>query len=351
MQGYTLIMAKQIFLIFKWLLIFALIVGVAGSVFVAIKLNRPSTDFSAARDFEVKKNETAGQIVSRLAAESLIRNELTMEIYLRLKNAENKLQAGIYILDSNMTIPEIVQILSQGLVKASGLRLTVIEGWSVTDIAQRLENLTIMQREEFTEAAAGNYAEFAFLNIKPADANLEGFLFPDTYLIKEGSSGETVARKMLENFGSKVPAEITYDALILASIVELEVGRNFKTGTRLTDQDLQMLTEERRIVAGIFLNRLEIGMGLESDATINYITGKNNPQSLLEDLKIDSPYNTYKYRGLPPTPIGNPSLDSINAVLHPADTDYLFFLTEPDGTAHFGHTLEEHSANRMKYLE
>ncbi len=364
-------MVKNLFAILKWLLIFALLVGTAGSVFVAIKLNRPLTTLSAARDFEVKKGERAGEIVDRLAAEKFVRNKLVMQIYLRLKGAEDKLQAGVYILDSNLTIPEIVQILSQGKVKASGLRFTVIEGWGINDIAQRLENLTIMQREEFTEASGlprvqnsglpDYVADFSFLKSLPAGASLEGFLFPDTYLIKDGSSGEAVVRKMLENFGRKVTEEMIssaeqqnrkfYDVLILASIMEREVGRNFKTGTKLTSQDLEKISEERKIVAGIFMNRLKIGMALESDATVNYITGKNNPRAEIADTKIQSPYNTYQNRGLPPTPIGNPSLDSISAALHPADTDYLFFLTEPDGTAHYGKTLQEHKRNRARYLE
>ena len=363
-------MAKNLFAILKWLVIFSLLVGAALSVFVVVKLNQPSTTFSAARDFEVKKAETAGEIVGRLVADKLVRNGLVLEIYLRLKGAEDKLQAGAYILDSNMTIPEIVQILSQGRVKASGLRLTVIEGWSITDIAGRLENLSIMQRQEFIEAAGlprvpnsrlPDYgAEFEFLKSKSVGASLEGFLFPDTYLVKDGSGGEAVVRKMLENFGQKVTSEMRaeaaaqhrsfYDVLILASIVELEVGRNFKAGTKLTAEQIATLQQERELVAGVFMNRLRAGMALESDATVNYVTGKNSPRPELADLKIQSPYNTYQTRGLPPTPIGNPSLDSIKAALEPAQTDYLFFLTEPDGTAHFARTLEEHKQNRAKYL-
>jgi len=362
---------KQILSLLKWVIILILIAGAALAIFVAIKLGQPATTFSAARDFEIRKDETAGQVVERLAAGKLVRNELIMEIYLRWKKAEDKLQAGVYLLDSNMTIPEIVQILSQGRVKTSGLRLTVIEGWTVRDIATRLENLGLMQAEQFTESAGLPLAltndlpdyekEFTFLKSKPPGASLEGFLFPDTYLIKEDASGEAVVRKMLENFQSKFTQAMRediarqnrnfYDALILASMVEREVGRNFKTGAKLSDSVLAAMQQERRLVAGVFLNRLRLGMGLESDATINYITGKKTPRASLEDTKIDSRFNTYKYRGWPPTPIGNPSLDSILAAITPADTDYLFFLTSPDGTAYFGRTLEEHNQNRAKYLQ
>lgn len=342
---------KNIISLIKWLAVLLCIVVISLAIFVSIKLKAPATTESLPRDFEIKKGEHAGEIVNRLASGQLIRNELLMEIYLRWKNAEDKLQAGVYILDSNMTIPEIVQILSQGRVKATGIRLTVVEGAAIRDIAMRLENLGLMQAEQFTEAAALEYSGFEFLKLKPGGASLEGFLFPDTYLVKDEEAAEAVVKKMLENFGRKVPADLTYDQLILASIVEREVGRNFKTGTKLSATDYKNLSEERRIVAGIFTNRLRLGMGLESDATVNYVTGKKTPRPSLEDLRVDSPYNTYKYRGLPPTPIANPSLDSIMAAMSPADTEYLYFLTEEDGTAHFGKTLSEHAANRAKYLE
>src|SRR3989344_5591067 len=341
----------KILSLLKWLIILALIVAASVAILVSIKLKAPATTESLPRDFEIRKGDTAGQIVNRLQDEKLVRNKLLMGIYLRWKNAEDKLQAGVYILNSNMTIPEIVQILSQGKVKASGLRVTVIEGWGIRDIATRFENLGLAQTEEFTEAAGlplvlendlPDYSQYDFLKHKPAGASLEGFLFPDTYLAKEDSSAETIVRKMLDNFGSKVtPQMITeiekqnrklYDVLILASLVEREVGRNLKTGTKLTEQQIKTLAEERRLVAGAFMNRLKLGMALEADATVNYITGKKTPRAALEDLNISSPYNTYLNRGLPPTPIGNPSLDSIRAAISPADTDFLFFLTAPDGT-------------------
>ncbi len=359
-RGYNEGMFRNIVSLIKWFLFLAVIISAAFATLIFIKLGQPATTYSYSRDFEIKNGDTAGEIISNLKTAKLVRNALLMKIYLRAKKAEDKLQAGIYILDSNMTIPEIVQILSQGRVKASGVRLTVIEGQNVRGIAQRLENLGLMQAEQFTEAAGlpgvpnnqlPDYSHFEFLKSKPQGASLEGFLFPDSYLVKEDSDAESVVRKMLENFGHRAPSELTYDQLILASIVEREVGRNFKTGTKLSDEQLKTLQEERRIVAGIFTNRLKANIGLESDATLQYVTGSSSSRATIEETKIDSPYNTYKYRGLPPTPIGNPSLDSMEAALSPADTEYLFFLTEGDGTAHYAKTLEEHVQNRAKYLE
>lgn len=351
--------------IVKWVLILVVVVGLALAVYAAVKLNQPATTTSTSQDFEIKKGEHAGLVAHALAQQKLVSSELLLKLYLRFKNAEDKLQAGIYALDSNMTIPEIVQTLSQGKVKASGVRLTVVEGWTVVDIATRLQNLGIMQVEQFTRVAGVNphdfSSEFEFLKHKPPGASLEGFLFPDTYLVKPDSDAVDSSRKMLENFGRKVTANLFeevmgqkrnfYDVLVLASMIEREVGRNYKPGTKLSDADIDALQKERRLVAGVFLNRLAIGIALESDATVNYITGKKTPRASLEDIKIDSPYNTYKYRGLPPTPISNPSLDSIMAAINSADTDYLFFLTSEDGTAYFARTLQEHKRNRELYLD
>lgn len=348
----------------KWIIILLIVIGVAFFIYVAVKLNQPAATTSHPQDFEIQKGERAGQIVSRLGAQKLIRSELLLKIYLRYKNAEDKLQAGSYLLDGNMSIPDIVEILSQGRVKAAGKKITVIEGWSSADISAALDGEGIVARDEFLkfvrQPPADLLAEFAFLAAKPKASGVEGFLYPDTYLLKPGSNAEAVARKMLVNFDRKLTEELRleitrqnkklYDVLILASIIEREVGRNVKKGTPLSSEEKAKLTEERRVVADIFWKRLEIGMALESDATISYLTGRKGARATLEELKIDSPYNTYKYRGLPPTPIANPALDSIKAAIYPAQTDYLFFLTAPDGTAYFARNLEEHITNRQKYL-
>ena len=166
---------------------------------------------------------------------------------------------------------------------------------------------------------------------------------------------------MLANFDKKLTPDLRmqiknqgrmiYEVVTIASIVEREVGRNFKTGTKLSSADSAKLSEERRIVAGIFYNRLKSRMPLDSDATLNYITGSNSARATLDELKIDSPYNTYKYRGLPPAPIANPSLDSILAAISPTRTDYLYFLMDESGQAHYAKTLTEHARNRDLYLK
>ncbi|MDP3993522.1 MAG: endolytic transglycosylase MltG [Candidatus Doudnabacteria bacterium] len=351
--------------VFKWLFMLAAVAGLAFFVYAVVKINRPATTTSQPADFEIKAGATTKQVAADLESQGIISRGFLFDMYIRFQGAENKLQAGLYSLDSNMTITKIVGILTQGEVKGSGERFTVIEGWRIEEIALSLEAKAFLKKEEFTEAvskpSADLAAEFEFLETRAAHKSLEGFLFPDTYILKQGMSADEIARKMLQNFDAKFSQDLReeiakqnrklYDVLILASLVEREVGRNVARGTTLSQADRERIAEERRVVAGIFLNRLRIGMALESDASISYITGRRGPRATFEEIKIDSPYNTYKYRGLPPTPIANPSLDAIKAAINPADTDYLFFVTAPDGTAYFGKTLDEHIRNRQRYLE
>ncbi len=203
---------------------------------------------------------------------------------------------------------------------------------------------------------------------KEAAGDLQGFLYPDTYRFfrdikdRKVTTSEEAAKividKLLSTFGQRIPdnADLMakksglknfYQAVILASIIEKETGR-----TALTAAQKNSLEEERKIIAGIFYNRLNINMALESDATVNYITGKKDPAVLLADTKIKSPYNTYQNTGLPPTPICNPSLSSIMAALQPEESDYLYFLhDQTTGKAYYGKTYDEHLANKQKYLK
>lgn len=354
---------KEVIKVITWFLILLSVVVFAIFIYGVIKIRQPITTDSRPQTFEVAKGQTSKQISKSLSSQNIIGHDLLFRIYIWSKGAEGKLQAGTYTLDSNMNIPEIVRVLSLGQVKSSGVRVTVVEGWSAKDIGKRFENLSLITSEQFLDAVQNknNFVEeFDFLNNTPVSASLEGFLFPDTYVFKDSANSDEIIRIILKNFGNKITPEIMeqikkqnrnlYEVLILASIVEREVGRNLKQGSILTDQDRVVLAQERRIVSSVFLNRLRIGMALESDATLNYVIDMGRSRATFEDLKIDSPYNTYKNKGLPPTPISNPSLDAILSVVNPAQTDYLFFLTSPDGKAYFAKTLSEHIQNREKYL-
>jgi len=168
-------------------------------------------------------------------------------------------------------------------------------------------------------------------------------LFPDTYRVFRDASISDIVKKILDNFNQKLTSELRFEIksqgknihqiLTLASILEKEVS---------TDQD-------RKLVAGIFYKRLELGMPLQADSTVNYVTGKDSSRASAKDLEIDSPYNTYKYRGLPPGPISNPGISSILAAIYPSSNNYLYFLTTPDGQVIYNETHDQHVIDKAKY--
>ena len=240
--------------------------------------------------------------------------------------------------------------------KAEEVTITTIEGWTIEETGEYLEEQGMFSKAEFIDAL-NKFDETEFpLLARPENKDLEGYLFPDTYRFAKEATPDEVITKMLANFSSRLDSIgisaddaqnkefnglTLYEILTLASIIEQESGGNGSTTGDLSLQD------ERNLVASVFYNRLEIGQALESDATVNYITGKDSPGVSAEDLQTDSPYNTYKYSGLPPGPISNPSLGSIKAAINPAESDYLYFLhKQPSGEVVFSKTFEEHKANK-----
>ncbi len=246
--------------------------------------------------------------------------------------------------------------------------ITIKEGWKMTDIAEYLEKEGIVKKEIFLKTANDfSTKDYPNVHSRPKGATLEGYLFPDTYRIFDyRQSVKTVdstdisreiLTKLLDNFSKKLTNEIIlatkqrgltiHELVTIASIVERETGRN-----AISEEQKKSLLEERKIVSGIFYNRLEIGMPIQSDATVNFATGKNLPSPTLEDLEINSPYNTYKFKGLPPGPISNPSSMSLEAVAFPTATNYFFFLHEQTtGKPIYSKTFEEHVKNKFIYLK
>lgn len=255
--------------------------------------------------------------------------------------------------------------------KVEEVTLQTIEGWNVSEVADAVEDAGLGSKKDFLKTLMDFDFSSYPLVAKNSNRDLEGFLFPDTYRIAKNSSLETVIGKMLANFGNRVstlgvmpdkqnfvipgyesltvnggdgkPGMSLYDIITLASIIEQESG-----GKGAVGNEGLSLQEERALVAGVFYNRISVGMALESDATVNYLTGKNTPSASLMDLEVNSPYNTYKNSGLPPGPICNPSLGSIKAALNPGKTDYFFFLhKQPSGKVDFSKTFEEHVRKKL----
>lgn len=312
---------------------------------VHYRANTLQSENSTAQNFTVAEGDDIVVIGQRLAEEDLIANRFYFYYYVWQHKLRGKFHSGTYEMAAHSTIAEIVYKLttsSEALIeKEKDVRITFPEGFTTMEMAQRLnenglpgDDFLAMSRKPSNDLLQ----KYPFLS---TDASLEGYLFPDTYFFAPTASAEDIVEKMLENFDDKIDRSVReritqkdkslHEMLIFASVIEGEVSSG----------------DDRRIVAGIFKNRLDIGMPLQSDATIDYIKGVPEVKHSQEDVEIDSPYNTYKYPGLPPGPINNPSLSSIEAAIEPADTEYMYFLNNAiTGETVFSRTFEEHVANK-----
>jgi UPF0755 protein len=277
----------------------------------------PKEKISSPKIFSVEKGQGLFEIGENLEKEGLITSKIFFDFYVFLVGKQRNLQAGKFLLSSSMNIPQIAQkIISGDIAK---MKVTIPEGFTVKEIEE-------------------------MLSIKLPGENLEGYLFPDTYYFPIDVSGEEVVKIMRENFEKKISpykeeieksGRSLQEIITMASLLEKEVKTK----------------EEKEIVAGILWKRLKAGIPLQVDATITYITGKKTTKIPKEDLQIDSPYNTYKYKGLPPGPICNPGLESILAALYPKESEYWYYLSTPEGKTFFFKTLEEHNLAKAKYLK
>lgn len=310
----------------------------------APSLDAPAGDPAAVIDLEVEQGASAGSVVDRLRAAGIVRDGFLLRSYLRYRGLDVGVQAGRYALGGAMTVRQIAEALQT----ASDLEIafTVPEGWRREEIAAALPDGLAFSAEEFLAATAGALGSAIEAEL-PASATLEGYLFPDTYRLSPDATAPEVVRRMVENFSRRVDEGLRarfaaqglnlHQAVTLASIVEREAA----------------VPDERPLIASVFLNRLAAGMQLETDPTVQYALGLQpdgswwkSPLSL-EDLAIDSPYNTYRVPGLPPGPIAGPGLSSLQAVASPAETSYLYFRARCDGSGRhaFAVTFEEHVAN------
>lgn len=301
----------------------------------------------------VEEGQGVREIGEALEDAGVIESAVQFRVLVSLMGYDRILQAGDYELEADMPALEVIYRLRRGLV--SPLFVTVVEGWRLEEIADALDEGGVISREEFLETAvAGDFAdEFEFLRRLGALTSLEGYLFPATYFYGRDDAAEDVIRQMLkamdENFSEDLRNEAQasgltmHGVLTLASIIEREAR----------------VAEERPIMAQVFLARLRRGIPLEADPTVQYAIGLD-PESVkefgywkteltTEDLEVDSGYNTYRNNGLPPAPIAAPRLDSIKAVIEPADTNYLYFVAKPDGSHAFAETEEEHQRNVDEY--
>jgi UPF0755 protein len=298
----------------------------------------------------VLEGESVSDVGNRLEDEGVISSAILFRILVALEGYQGQLKAGDYEFEKGMPTVQVIDRLHRGVT--SPLVVTVREGMRAEEIADLMQRERVVSREAFLEAIRGSY-DFAFLLNKPVSADLEGYLFPDTYFFGRSTTVEDAVKQMLENFDTKFSEELRQEAANVGLSVHTVV-----TLASIVEREAQV-AEERPIIAGVFLRRLRLGIPLEADPTVQYALG-SDPESVAEhgywkkeltqqDLEIDSPYNTYRRTGLPPGPIANPGLDSIVAVVRPAQTNYLYFVAKPDGSHAFAETLEEHLRNVELY--
>jgi UPF0755 protein len=313
----------------------------------AAELEQPAGRDDTPLTFIVEPGETAVEIATRLKQEGLISDAELFRRYLQYHGLDADIEAGEFTLSQTMTIPEIAQALQRG--QQPEQVVTIQEGLRLEQVAAVVAAQTSIPQDDFLALVTTGWQEvgftFDFLVDLPPTTTLEGFLFPETYRLPEDGTAVDLLRRMLETFDERVTPEMrtaaanhglnVYELVTLASIVEREV----------------VLDEERPLVAGVYHNRLEADWFLGACPTVQYALGDVDdwwPSLTLDDLELDSPYNTYRNLGLPPGPLCSPGLASIQSSAYPADTDYYFFLvdcTKDDGSHLFAVTEEEHLGN------
>ncbi len=330
-----------------------IIVAIGLGIFFFFEVGQRASNKEDTFTFNINKGESFSQITDELYTNKLIRNTFVFRVRAKLLNAEGKVQAGQYLLRTNMNVDEVLEAITSSRLNDRTVRF--IEGWRVEQFAEVLAQ-NGWDAKKFLKAVREEDWQFGFLNDKPVGASVEGFLFPDTYKIPGNYTESQIVEMMLVRFGVQYDSLMRqkareglglYKTVTLASIIEREAAK----------------ADERPKISSVFYNRLKIDMKLQTDPTVQWardtLKASREPGfsdwwavPTKEDLAIDSSYNTYKVNGLPPGPICNPGLASLRAATEPFSTDYLYFVATGDrDLSHaFARTLEEHNANIKKYL-
>lgn len=301
------------------------------------------TASEAFEEFEVKSGSNAHELAKNMYNKGLIKSPLVFSFYAKIKGYDVKIKSGTYLVGPSMSIDEILQKMVSGNTLIKGEKITIPEGSTLDKISSLFQNHNLISKKDFLNAAKPEYykEKYDFLKDFPPNATLEGFLFPDTYYLPKNKPAKYYLEILLKRFSDvyfgkglytyqKRLGLDTYEVITLASIIEAEAK----------------VEGERPLISAVFHNRLKKGMALQSCATVEYALKEHKEFLSLEDIKVDSPYNTYKYSGLPFGPIGSPGVSSIEAALNPAAVDFLFFVARGDGTHIFSRTFDEHMKNK-----
>jgi UPF0755 protein len=306
------------------------------------RLQTPYQGYAATEQFvQIPVGAGAAEIRERLVGAGVVQDGLTLRLALRWTGASRDLQAGEYRFDRPMTAVDVVNKIARGDVY--GQRITFPEGLTIREMAALYESRGLGSARDFV-AASRNTA--LVQDLDPAASDLEGYLFPDTYTVGRTAVASQLIESMVSGFRAAFPVDspqpgdqrplTTRQIVTLASLVEKETGK----------------PEERPLVSAVYRNRLRIGMGMQADPTVVYAlqkAGRYDGNIRKEDLAINSPYNTYRFRGLPPGPIASPGKASLEAAVRPADADFLYFVSRNDGSHVFAKTLDEHNRNVREF--
>lgn len=286
----------------------------------------------------IESGETLDTIARELHRHGLIRSPLMFKLIARYSGQDTSLQSGEYHLSSGMSPLQILDTLQQGKVRLH--KITVPEGYTLKQIAQRFEQASLIDATDFMKAATRHSL---LRELKLKGKSFEGYLFPETYLFPKGIQPEAIIRTMVKNFQAVFQSSwhkrarklgfSVHEVVTLASIIEKETGA----------------ATERPLISSVFHNRLKKGMRLESDPTVIYGIPDFDGDLTRRHLRTPTPYNTYAVKGLPAGPIANPGKDALHAALFPSSTNYLFFVSKNDGTHHFSTTFKEHNRAVRKY--
>lgn len=280
--------------------------------------------FEGEKIITIEPGMDARRVVDLFSKAGIIRQPSDFLLFLKITRRERAIKPGSYTFAEPISVLGITRLITGS---AAEREIRILEGWTNYEIAEYLEREARISSAEFLKTTQGK----------------EGYLFPDTYRIFQNASALDVANLLQKTFYEKVALFVDdikrqkrtlKDLIIMASLIEKESSGD----------------EDRAIISGILWKRLGANIPLQVDATLSYLMGKESKELTTEDLRIDSPYNTYRYPGLPQGPIGNPGLKSIKAALYPKTTPYLFYLHDHDGNPHYARTFEEHIENKNRYL-
>ncbi len=308
-----------------------LFIAVIFAILISINF-LPPQNFPTGSIYNLRSGQTYTKVATDLTDKQAIKSVFWFKTFVYIFSlGERKTIAGDYSLYERQNVLTLAWRLSKGDMDTKPLKVTIPEGLNSYEIADiYYKYLPFFSKETFLSEVQ--------------DKNLEGYLFPDTYFLMPSTDEDSIIKIMTDNFSNKISALNTdiaksghsqSDVIKMASILEEEATTE----------------EDRRIVAGILWKRIALGMALQVDSSFKYINGKTTSDLTTADLQINSPYNSYTHQGLPPTPISNPGIETIEDAINPTKTPYLYFLSGDDGKMHYAATLEEHNANKAKYLK